>query len=93
MSRAELVRITGISFPTVSKIVDKLLELGIVIELEETEQSSGAGRKGHLLKFNPRAVMPLALNSKARLFIWVWLICWAPASTADPFIFPLRIIP
>ncbi|HBC98485.1 MAG TPA: hypothetical protein DC053_02405 [Lachnoclostridium sp.] len=67
MSRAELVRITGISFPTVSKIVDKLLELGIVIELEETEQSSGAGRKGHLLKFNPRACYAIGIEFEGQV--------------------------
>lgn len=67
MSRAELVRITGISFPTVLKIVDKLLELGILIELEKTEQSSGAGRRGHLLRFNPRAYYAIGLEFEGQM--------------------------
>jgi len=67
MSRAELVRITGISFPTVLKIVDKLLELGILIELEETTQSPGAGRRGHLLRFNPRAYYAIGLEFEGQI--------------------------
>lgn len=55
LSRAAIVRMTGMSFPTVLKAVDKLLELGVLIELEEMEAPSGAGRRGHLLRFNGQA--------------------------------------
>lgn len=55
LSRAALVRMTGMSFPTVLKVIDKLLELGIVIELDELEAPAGAGRRGHLLRFNEQA--------------------------------------
>ena len=44
ISRGELVRQTGISFPTVLKIVDKLLELHVITESDAFEQLSGAGR-------------------------------------------------
>ena len=46
-SRAELVRLTGISFPTILKIVDSLLEHRIIIELDQLEPRRGAGRRGH----------------------------------------------
>lgn len=61
LSRAEITRLTGMSFPTVLKIVDRLIELGIVIELEETEQMEGAGRKGHLLQYNPNAYYAISV--------------------------------
>lgn len=61
MSRAEVARLTGISFPTVLKAVDKLLELSVLTELEETEVSEGAGRKGHLLRFEPCSYFSLSV--------------------------------
>lgn len=61
MSRSEVARATGISFPTVLKAVDKLLELSILTELEETELSEGAGRKGHLLRFEPCSYFALGI--------------------------------
>ena len=61
-SRAEIVRLTGISFPTVLKIVDRLLELHIITELDELERLSGAGRRGHLLRFNPNAYMTVGVQ-------------------------------
>lgn len=67
MSRAEIVRITGMSFPTVLKVIDKLLQLGILIELEEMEQPSGAGRRGHLLRFNSRAYYAIGIEFEGRI--------------------------
>jgi len=67
MSRAEIVRITGMSFPTVLKVIDKLLELGILIELEEMEQPNGAGRRGHLLRFNSRAYCAIGIEFEGRV--------------------------
>lgn len=61
-SRAELVRLTGMSFPTVLKIIDQLLSLKIVIELDEIEDNRGAGRRGHLLQFNPLAFYAIGLE-------------------------------
>lgn len=66
-SRAELVRITGMSFPTVLKVVDKMLELGIVVESEETEPPNGAGRRGHLLCFNERAYYSIAIEFEGQI--------------------------
>lgn len=66
-SRAELVRMTGMSFPTVLKVIDKMLELGIVVESEETEQPIGAGRRGHLLCFNERAFYAIGIEFEGRL--------------------------
>lgn len=67
MSRAEIVRITGMSFPTVLKVINKLLELGILIELEEMEQPSGAGRRGHLLRFNSRAYCAIGIEFEGHI--------------------------
>ena len=61
-SRAELVRLTGISFPTILKIVDSLLEHRIIIELDQLEPRRGAGRRGHLLQFNPRAFYAIGIS-------------------------------
>lgn len=66
-SRAELVRLTGMSFPTVLKIVDRLLELGIIIESEETEPPNGAGRRGHLLCFHEKAFYAVGIEFEGRL--------------------------
>lgn len=90
MSRAELVRITGISFPTVLKIVDKLLELGILIELEETTQSPGADGAAIFFVLIRGHTTPSDSNLKGRSYIWVWSICWEPASTAGQSIFRSR---
>lgn len=62
ISRGELVRQTGISFPTVLKIVDKLLELHVITESDAFEQLSGAGRRGHLLCFNPKAFYAIGIS-------------------------------
>ncbi len=50
LSRADIVRITGISKPTVSNLVEDLIKKGIVSEVG-TGKSRG-GRKPILLKFN-----------------------------------------
>ena len=36
MSRAEITRDTGMSFPTAMKVVDAFLEKGLLVELDET---------------------------------------------------------
>lgn len=53
ISRAEISRITGISGPTVLKIVDYLKQAGCVLEIGAGESS--LGRKPQLLRFNPDA--------------------------------------
>jgi glucokinase-like ROK family protein len=49
LSRAEIVRETGLSKSTVSMHVDKLIRIGLVAE--EQNNRSGVGRKGLLLRF------------------------------------------
>ncbi len=49
LSRAEIVRETGLSKSTVSMHVDKLIKIGLV--KEEHNNRSGVGRKGLLLSF------------------------------------------
>lgn len=53
ISRAEISRLTGISAPTVLKIVGFLEENGFVVEAGEGDSS--LGRKPQLYKFNPEA--------------------------------------
>lgn len=60
LSRADIVRLTGISKPTVSKLIDELIEREIVVEIG-TGDSSG-GRKPILLKFNRTKKLLLAIK-------------------------------
>lgn len=62
ISRTEISRVTDISLPTVSKAVDKMLEVGIVSETNEIEQQEGAGRKGHLMRFNSDAYLTIGIE-------------------------------
>lgn len=58
ISKAEIARRSGISAPTVMKIVDYFSGLGIVREAAEEglgASTSALGRKPHLLSFNPDA--------------------------------------
>jgi len=50
LSRAAIVRKTGLSKSTVSMHVEKLLKMGLICE-EDHDQHSNLGRKGLLLKF------------------------------------------
>ena len=45
-----------------AKIVDSLLEHRIIIELDRLEPRRGAGRRGHLLQFNPRAFYAIGIS-------------------------------
>ncbi|MEK0315669.1 ROK family transcriptional regulator [Cohnella sp. 56] len=60
ISRAEISRRTGISSPTVIKIVSYLQEKGFVIELGEGSIST-AGRKPQLIRFNPDAAWSIGV--------------------------------
>ena len=53
ISKAEISRQTGISSPTVIKIVNFLLANGFITEAGEGD--SALGRKPHILRFNPEA--------------------------------------
>lgn len=60
MSRAEISRMTGISAPTVLKIVDYLKELGCIQEMGEGE--SALGRKPNLLRFDASIGYAIGVN-------------------------------
>lgn len=60
ISRAEISRQTGISAPTVLKIIDYFLENGFVFEAGEGESS--LGRKPQILKFNPEAAFSIGVE-------------------------------
>ncbi len=53
ISRTDLVKISRLSFPTVSAIVRRLIQMGFVVEVGEGE--SRGGRKPVLLQVNPSA--------------------------------------
>jgi len=55
MSRAELVRASGLTKPTVMAIVKTLLEAGIAIESGTSPVANGGGRPGSLVRFNGEA--------------------------------------
>lgn len=60
ISRAEISRTTGISTPTVLKIVDFFIEKEIVLEMGEGD--SLLGRKPQMLKFNPSAFYSIGMD-------------------------------
>lgn len=66
ISRAQLGRESGVSFPTVMKVVDEFLEKGLLIELDEMEPMTGAGRRGHLLEFVPGAYRAVGVECEGR---------------------------
>ncbi len=66
LSRAQLARETGMSFPTVMKVVDEFLAKGLLTELDEIEPMDGAGRRGHMLKFVPGAYRAIGMECEGR---------------------------
>ncbi len=55
LSRAEIVRRTGMSFPTASKAVDYLISRDIVTENDLIPGKGGLGRKSRLLHLNTKS--------------------------------------
>src|SRR5689334_12480000 len=51
-SRAQLAKAAGISQPTCGKIIDELLELGVVLEVDDDSPREGAGRPGRMVKLD-----------------------------------------
>jgi len=64
LSKAQISRITGISAPTVLKIMDFFLDNGLVVESGEGD--SALGRKPQLLRFNPDAFFSLGVLLEGR---------------------------
>src|SRR5450756_2739042 len=60
ISRADLVRLTGLTAPTVSRIVSFLVERGVVTE--SPGASVGVGRKPVVLHFNGRSRYIVAID-------------------------------
>lgn len=68
LSRAEIVRMTKMSFPTASKAVDFLLSRNIIQETDEQDtETKGPGRKRTLLRFNSSAYCAVALNFEGQI--------------------------
>ncbi|MDO4325007.1 MAG: ROK family protein [bacterium] len=65
-SRAEIARVTGMSFPTAMKVVEEFLEKGLLEELEELEPGVGGGRKGHMLRFVPGAYRAVGVECEGQ---------------------------
>ncbi len=55
LSRADLSRRTGLSKPTISRIVDVLSERGLLESTGESVGAAGGGKKAQLYRFNPNA--------------------------------------
>jgi predicted NBD/HSP70 family sugar kinase len=55
-SRAELAKSLGLSQPTAGKIVDEMLEIGLLEEFDgDRRQASALGRPGRMLRFDTRS--------------------------------------
>lgn len=67
ISKAELSRLSGISAPTVMKIVDCLMDAGFVEEAGEG--SSSLGRKPHLLRYVPEAAYSVGAEFDGLAFV------------------------
>ncbi|MDD3904134.1 MAG: ROK family protein [Sphaerochaeta sp.] len=67
LARSELVSLTNMSFPTVSKSVDYLLSRNILMEEGIDSNMSGPGRKRKKLVFNSSAFSALAINLEGQI--------------------------
>ncbi|HHF09296.1 MAG TPA: ROK family transcriptional regulator, partial [Candidatus Atribacteria bacterium] len=66
LSRIELARITGLTQPTITNIVNDLIKAGLLIEVGTSETK--AGRKPILLAFNDQAFYVVAISFKKKGF-------------------------
>ena len=76
LSRADLIRRSGLARPTVSAIVRTLLDAAIAVEvgpdLSASAGKPGAGRPGALMAFNPRCVTAAVVRVlPAVVDVWV----------------------
>lgn len=74
LSRAEIVRKTTMSFPTVMKVVDFLLQKNIIIECgDATTNEEGVGRKSKILRLNPNAYAAVGIEIEGK-FVHIGLL-------------------
>ena len=66
LTRSETADQLEMSFPTTIKSVNRLLELGIIKEIEEKQPSTGAGRRGHKLRFCPESFLAAGVTFEGR---------------------------
>lgn len=67
LSRAEITQLTGMSFPTVMKVVEFLVSKKMVEELGTTPSpEDGVGRKRRMLRFNARAYHAVGVELEGR---------------------------
>lgn len=81
ISRAHLAKMTSMSATTVSRIVTKLIDNGLI---KETNQyTSGVGRKAILLSVNANSIFQLVLNWMKRPCVWASLTFSAESSPSS----------
>ncbi len=74
LSRAEVVSLSNMSFPTASKSIDYLLSKGIILETDKVDESmKGPGKKRKTLCFNPTVFKAVCLNFEGQ-FVEVGLV-------------------
>lgn len=84
MSRAEITRDTGMSFPTAMKVVDAFLEKGLLVELDETGPAAGAGGKDACCALSRELTALWAWNARDALPAWGWRIWRAACRRGKP---------
>ncbi|MFT3788410.1 MAG: ROK family protein [Tepidisphaeraceae bacterium] len=96
-SRAQLTRISGISSPTVSRIVDDLLSTGILMETDDAEAPDASLVPTALYRETPKSVVaasvgrpsaPLALNNRKQRFLALQIGVTTTRLTRTPIALP-----
>lgn len=72
--RAEIARISGLSMPTIMKIVDNLIELGLIREIGKGESSGGKPPK--LLEFVPDSYYCIGIDLGSTRITGLMLDCY-----------------
>ena len=74
LSRAEITRKTTMSFPTVMKVVEFLLQKNIIVECGDTvANDEGLGRRSKLLSLNANAYLAIGLEFEGK-FVHMGLV-------------------
>ncbi|MFA5448685.1 MAG: ROK family protein [Sphaerochaeta sp.] len=68
LSRAQIAKMTEMSFPTAMKVVDFLISKNVVTDLgEENTKNKGPGRRSRILQFNPEAFHAIGVEVEGSL--------------------------